>query len=257
MNKIKLGCYDDLAKSYSKFRPSYSDDAIQFLKILVNNKRDQCLDIGAGTGIFSRKLTEIFKKVYAVEISKSMIREGKKIKNKKIVWINSSAEKVKLKKKTFNLVTSASCFHWLDNKKIAKKILPFMEKNSYFFIIYNSRNRNFNKFSKLVEKKLGYLDPSFLKKRVSSGQSPKTLIKIKEFAKISRFTQPLIFNLKHTENFSKKKYIGAWISSNEVRARLGDKKFKIFIDWLNNKLKPKDTVTTEYINTCFLLQKNY
>ena len=46
-------------------------------------------NLGAGTGIFSRKLSKIFNKVYAAEVSKFMIMEGKKSKNQNIKWINS------------------------------------------------------------------------------------------------------------------------------------------------------------------------
>jgi len=258
MNKINLGCYNYLAKNYSKYRPSYSSEAINFLKLIINKKElDLCLDIGAGTGIFTRKLQKIFKKIYAVELSKEMISEGKRFKSKKINWINSSAEKINLKNKKFNLVSAASCFHWIENKKLAKKLIPIMKKNSYFFIIYNSRNTSYNNFSRAVEKKLNKLNKSYLKKRVSSGQSSSTEDKINKFSKIANFTNPIKFNLYHQEKFSKKKYIGAWMSANEARAKIGNEKFKIFIKWLDKTLKPKDIVETQYINKCFLLQKKY
>ena len=228
MKKIGLGNYDNLAKSYSKFRPSYSSESINFLKILIPKKdRNLCLDLGAGTGIFSRKLSKIFNKVYAAEVSKFMIMEGKKSKNKNIKWINSKAEKINIKSKRFKLVTAASCFHWFDNRSLAKKLIPLMTKNSFLFIIYNSRNTKFDKFSRSVEKKLKSLNTSFFKKRISSGQSPNTLKKINSFVKITKFTKPIIFNLTHFEKFSKKKYIGAWLSSNEVRARMGERNYKI------------------------------
>ena len=70
-------------------------------------------------------------------------------------------------------------------------------------------------------------------------------------------TLPNKNNLKNFEKFSKKKYIGAWLSSNEVRARMGEKNFEIFINWLNEIIKPKMKIKTQYINTCFILQKNY
>ena len=106
----------------------------------------------AGTGIFSRKLSKIFNKVYAAEVSKFMIMEGKKSKNKNIKWINSKAEKINIKNKRFKLVTAASCFHWFNNRSLAKKLIPLMTKNSFLFIIYNSRNTKFDKFSRSVEK---------------------------------------------------------------------------------------------------------
>lgn len=258
MKKIGLGNYDNLAKSYSKFRPSYSGESINFLKILIPKKdRNICLDLGAGTGIFSRKLCKIFNKVYAAEVSKSMIIEGQKFKNKNIIWINTKAEKIAIRNKSFNLVTAASCFHWFDNRSLAKRLIPLMTKNSFLFIIYNSRNTMFDKFSRSVEKKLRSFNTSFFNKRISSGQSPNTLKKINRFVKISKFTKPIIFNLTHLEKFSKKKYIGAWLSSNEARARMGERNFKVFIDWLNKTINPKMVIKTQYVNTCFILQKNY
>ena len=38
---------------------------------------------------------------------------------------------------------------------------------------------------------------------------------------------------------------------------MGEKNFEIFINWLNEIIKPKMKIKTQYINTCFILQKNY
>ncbi len=246
---VKLGNFDKLAKAYRKSRPSYSSDITNFFKILFK-KKTNCLDIGSGTGIFTKELAKFSKKVVGVELSKSMIKNAHKIKNVK--YINNSGEKIRLKEK-FDLISAASCFHWLDNKKISKTINIHLKNKGFFFITYNSRDISENKFLKIVENKIISFNNNF-KKRVSSGSSNFVKLKIDKFSKISKLKGPFEFKFVHYEYFSKKRYITAWESSNEFRNKMGKKNFNKFIQWLNKEF-PKEQIKAKYVNNCWLFQK--
>ena len=48
-----------------------------------------------------------------------MRREGKYfLKHKKVKWKKGSAEKIFLKNKSIDVITSASSFHWYDKKNV-------------------------------------------------------------------------------------------------------------------------------------------
>jgi SAM-dependent methyltransferase len=249
--KILLGNFDQLAKSYRKSRPHYSNKITKFLEsIFDKDKNIFSLDLGSGTGIFSRQLAKISKQVIGIEVSKEMIKNAYKINN--IKYINSSVNNLKINKK-FDLITSASCFHWFDNIKIKEIIQSNLREGGYFFITYNSRNIEGDTFLTNVEKKIISFTNSF-KNRVSSGSSEFVNKKIINFVKISKINGPIFFQFQHKEKFSLKRYLNVWDSSNEFRNKLGERNYSIFKDWLIEEF-PSGGISARYINRCWLLQK--
>ena len=251
-NKIKLGNFNNLAKAYRESRPGYSKNIINLLKSFFpsRNKKINSLDLGSGTGLFTKEIAKISYHVTGVELSKQMINNAYKIKN--VRYLNSSADNVSLKKK-FDIFSSASCFHWFNNSKISKLVNTNLKDNGLFIICYNSRKISKNSFLKNVEKKIFSLNKNF-KTRISSGQSDFVKKKIIDFTKKSKLKGPIYFEFSHFEKFSKKRYFTVWESSNEFRNKLGNENYKIFLNWLNLNF-PKKGINAEYVNKCWLLQK--
>lgn len=251
-NKIKLGNFNSLAKAYRQSRPGYSKDIVYLLKSFFpsSNKKIKSLDLGSGTGIFTKEIAKISYHVTGVELSKEMIKNAYKIKNVK--YLNSSVESISFKEK-FDIISSASCFHWFNNSKIAKLINANLKDNGLFIICYNSRKISKNPFLKKVEKKIYSLNKNF-KSRISSGQSDFAKKKIIDFTKKSKLNGPIYFEFSHFEKFSKKRYFTVWESSNEFRNKLSNENYKNFLNWLNLNF-PKKSITTEYVNKCWLFKK--
>ena len=251
MEKITLGKFDKLAKAYKNSRPNYSTELVNLLKlILINNKNIFSLDLGCGTGIFTKKLSTISKKVIGIDASNEMIKYA--YKNKKITYQNKKVEKIKFNQK-FDIISSASSFHWFDNKKISKIIKSHLRDKGIFLIIYNTRDISLNSYLKKVEKKIISFNPNF-KKRKSSGSSKFVSKKIGEFKKISKLSGPIKFDITHEEFFTKKRYFNVWESANEFRNRIGIKNYHKFFNWLNVTF-PKKGLKAQYINKCWIFQK--
>lgn len=250
LKKISLGNFNNLAKQYKNSRPGYSDKITKLLKlILLSNKTIYSLDLGSGTGIFSKELSKISKKVIGVEISNEMIRNSHKLK--KVRYINKSVDQFKSDKK-FNIISAASCFHWLNNEKLSKLVNSNLKKNGIFLIGYNTRDISNNKFLIKVEQQLFKLNKDF-KKRISSGNSNFVENKIKHFVKISKIKGPIYFEFVHYEKFSKKRYFSVWDSSNEMRNKLDEKKYNLFKKWLDINFKSK-YIKAKYINKFWIFQ---
>ena len=96
---IKLGNFNLLASAYKKSRPGYSNKILHLIQSLqfYNSSKISCLDLGSGTGIFTKQLAKISDKVVGVELSKEMIKNAYKIKN--VRYINESANKVNFNQK--------------------------------------------------------------------------------------------------------------------------------------------------------------
>ena len=124
--QIKHGDFTGLASSYSQYRPNYSQTVLKAL-IGLHNKNIQDLrfvDIGAGTGIWSRMVYERgVKSAISVEPNKDMKEAGVKDSiNKNIKWMHGTAEKTGLPKNSCDWVTMASSFHWADFDLATKEI---------------------------------------------------------------------------------------------------------------------------------------
>jgi SAM-dependent methyltransferase len=249
---IKLGNFDSLAYSYRVSRPGYSKKIVNLMKSLPykNPKIITSLDLGSGTGIFTKEIAKISHKVIGVELSKEMIANSHKIKN--VEYKNISVNKLKINKK-FDIFSAASCFHWFDNYKVASLVKRSLKQNGYFLVCYNSRDISKNSFLKKVEKKIISLSKTF-KTRISSGQSKFVENKVLNFSKISKLSNPFYLEFNHSEKFSKKRYFTVWESSNEFRNKLGKKNYLIFLEWLEKNF-PSNGINAEYINKCWLLQK--
>ena len=70
-NKIKLGNFNNLAKAYRESRPGYSKDIINLLKSFFpsRNKKIKSLDLGSGTGLFTKEIAKLSYHVTGIELS--------------------------------------------------------------------------------------------------------------------------------------------------------------------------------------------
>lgn len=104
------GLFSGKAEIYAKFRPSYPTAIVDWLYDMTHAER--VADIGAGTGIFTKCLTEKPWKVTAVEPNEDMLCELRKTADCEI--IKAGAENTGLESGTIGLVTVAQAFHWFD-----------------------------------------------------------------------------------------------------------------------------------------------
>ena len=87
---MKHGNFDTLATNYTKYRPAYSPLVLDtFLGLLKEGARG--LDVGGGTGLWTKMLSEKVANLEAVEPSDNMRAEGMAfVPNVK--WHGGSAE---------------------------------------------------------------------------------------------------------------------------------------------------------------------
>ena len=96
---------------YSKFRPGYPGELINFLLALVPSKK-AAWDCGTGNGQFAIKLTSWFDSVYATDISEAQISNA--IIKKNIFYSFEKAEQTSFADNKFDLITIAQAIHWFD-----------------------------------------------------------------------------------------------------------------------------------------------
>lgn len=76
---------------------------------------DSILEVGCGTGLFTRLLTKQFPaaNLYVCDVSKQMLRRARrKLNDNSIHWLVADARQLRITRK-FPLLTSSASFHWM------------------------------------------------------------------------------------------------------------------------------------------------
>jgi len=109
------------AKCYDHYCDVQSYCANLLLEQLPLKKYGKILEIGCGTGNYTKLLSEKFPEsdITAIDISKKMIEAAKsKLKSEKIKFIAQDAEFIAIEDK-FDLITSNATLHWFSDIKTA------------------------------------------------------------------------------------------------------------------------------------------
>ena len=109
---------------YSKYRPEYPKELFEFLEKNYNLKNKTIVELGAGTGKFSKLASNYCKKIYYIEPNIDMLNEGKKYCNEcnNIVFINACAEDTQVPNSSSDIVFAVQSFHWFDKVKLKEEV---------------------------------------------------------------------------------------------------------------------------------------
>lgn len=139
--------FDGIANIYDKYRPSYPRELFTYLCSDIGmNRSSKVADIGSGTGILSKELTNICKIVYAVEPNNDMriMAESSLVSKNNFVSINAIAEATTLPDKCVNYITAAQSFHWFNRVAFKKECQRILKDNGRVLLIWNCRNEKNN-----------------------------------------------------------------------------------------------------------------
>jgi len=139
------GLFSSRADVYSKYRPSYPSEAINYLVGTFGLARESIVaDIGSGTGIFTKLLLEKAKTVYAVEPNKEMRNEAEKQlkKDKNFVSVEGTAERIPIESKSVDLITAAQSFHLFERDQAKTEFARILRDGGSVILIWNKRLQN-------------------------------------------------------------------------------------------------------------------
>ncbi|MBH71585.1 MAG: hypothetical protein CMI97_03820 [Pelagibacteraceae bacterium] len=130
-------------------------------KIKLNNKDNVIADIGCGTGFVFELITKKYQKnninFYGIDPAKGMLKIAKKkIKDKRVKFIDGTFEKINLKNNTIDKVISTLALHWVASiDKSIKELKRILKNNGSIDILMIEKNdgKNFKKIVFKVMKK--------------------------------------------------------------------------------------------------------
>ncbi len=247
-NRQKLGDFTGLALDYSANRPGYSSEAInQIKREFKENVRDlKALDVGAGTGIWTRMLAQAgFGLVKAVEPNEDMLKRGMlDSRDTNIEWIKSPGESIPLEDNSFNLLSMASSFHWCDFDKATLEFKRLLKPNGIFIALWNPRYIEHSQLLIDIENQIKVITPNL--KRVSSGVSSFTENLSEKLHGTGHFDSVSFYEFRHSIEMTRQRYIGAWESVNDLRSQMGPNNFETFLTYIKKKTEKIDIIDAQY-----------
>jgi SAM-dependent methyltransferase len=102
-----------------------------FEKALGPDGRGRLLDVGCGPGTVTLPLAGLFQEVVGLDADAGMIQEARRLASERGVmnarWVHGRAEELPADLGTFDVVTFAASFHWMDRPLVAGIIRKMLE----------------------------------------------------------------------------------------------------------------------------------
>src|SRR4051812_3683515 len=129
----KLDRFSNRVENYIKYRPTYPEAVLEFLKQKGIVKADSVIaDIGSGTGISAELFLKNGNKVIGVEPNKDM-REAAERLLKNYPSFESkaaTAEETGLTNGSVDVIMAGQAFHWFDKQKCREEFKRILKKDS-------------------------------------------------------------------------------------------------------------------------------
>jgi len=115
------------AEVYAKYRPAYPKELFEYILQFVKEK-NCAWDCATGNGQAAKVLSEHFTKVEATDISEAQLKNAFQKEN--IHYGVSSAETTPFPHNSFDLITVATAYHWLNWEAFHKEALRVGKQNA-------------------------------------------------------------------------------------------------------------------------------
>lgn len=120
---------------YFRYRPGYPETSVRWIKAQCTG--ENVVDIGAGTGIFTKILLNFFNSVSAIEPNADM-RRNFQIFLPDTPCLSGTGEATGLPDDSVDLITAAQAFHWMDEEKFKAEAMRILRPGGKVAIIWNT-----------------------------------------------------------------------------------------------------------------------
>ena len=139
--------FDTVASAYEKFRPGYVDELYQAIfKYIPIDKNSNVVEVGSGSGQATGPMLQTGCRLTAVEcgecFSERLKERFREYRNFSV--ITGKFEDVDFPENTFDLVFSASAFHWIPEEIGYKKVFSMLKRGGVFARFANHPYRGKN-----------------------------------------------------------------------------------------------------------------
>lgn len=148
--KASIG-FDRAGDSYERGRPEYPQEAVDFLvKTLQIFPRSVVIDLGAGTGKFTKLLLPSGAAILAVEPVEGMRKKFQSL-YPQLKVLNGSAEDIPVEEKSVDTIIAAQAFHWFNGPKALQEMHRVLNPNGKLGLIWNARDESLDWVAQLTK----------------------------------------------------------------------------------------------------------
>jgi ubiquinone/menaquinone biosynthesis C-methylase UbiE len=138
--------FSERSELYAKYRPTYPKDLFDYIFSFVEEK-DHAWDCATGNGQAAVILANHFKKVEASDISTAQLEKA--VQKSNIQYHLAPAEQTPFADDTFDLITVAQAYHWLNWKEFHKEATRVGKENAvvavWAYNLFQSEEADVNK----------------------------------------------------------------------------------------------------------------
>lgn len=245
---MKLGNFDELAEKYGEHRPAYAPQVRDALLGLLSKPCETVdfVDVGAGTGIWTRMVRQRGCPTIAVEPSAPMREVGiRQSEGSGIDWRDGSAESTGLPADSADLLTMASSFHWPEYDAAMREFRRVLRPGGWFCALWNPRMIEASPLLVRIEEDLREMVPGL--RRVSSGRSDFCENLHSKLVATGGLDSVIQFEARHVERQSPERYLGLWRSVNDIRVQAGEDVFEAFLAKVRDRIEGLEFIEATYL----------
>ena len=139
--KAAIG-FDRAGDSYERGRPEYPHDAVEFLvRRLEINTSSTVIDLGAGTGKFTKLLIPTGASIIAIEPVAGMRTKFQSL-HSSLKVLGGTAEEIPCENQSVDAVVVAQAFHWFNGHLALKEIHRILKPKGKLGLIWNARDES-------------------------------------------------------------------------------------------------------------------
>lgn len=252
---MKEGDFSNLGEHYRKYRVGYSKEVLDLIlhHIKIHDKKNFVfVDIGAGTGIWTKEVVEKLKdvKCFAIEPNDDMRQNGKIwTKNLNVEWKKGTGEETNLLDNSADWITMASSFHWTDPNKSLPEFHRILKPKGHLTLIWNPLLKEGDKIQEEVEQLIKKIIPEFTRGSRAKDDFAQIMVSTGHFKDIIEIRK-VDYVKRSVED-----YITTWKAVNHLQAVAGPKRFQQFLDELREMLKNKEYIEVPYLTKSWTAQR--
>lgn len=125
-------------REYVSGRPEYPDALLADLPL---DGVHDIIDLGAGTGKFTRQIASAGRRIVAVEPEAKMAAQIERDTGR-VEVVQAAAEWVPLPDASADLISCATAFHWFDYASASAEIVRLLRPSGHLALIWNVRDDN-------------------------------------------------------------------------------------------------------------------